>query len=111
MKNINGQDIYGTDVCTLINKAIDINEKNDIDKDEDGFYIENNLNSCIIVITFIIEDDKGEFIEKTVRMESLQSAGLDGFISNFGVTLFRCTDIKYNDNGFVNKIYIKQIEV
>ena len=35
------KDIYGTDVITLINKAIDNNKKNNIHKDEKGYFIEN----------------------------------------------------------------------
>ena len=37
--------ILGTDITTLINKAISSNEANLVEKDEKGFYIDNNQNS------------------------------------------------------------------
>ena len=36
------QEVLGTDVISIINKAIDSNEKNAVDKDEKGHYIDNN---------------------------------------------------------------------
>ena len=35
------KEVKGTDIATLINKIIDQNEKNNIQKDEKGYYIDN----------------------------------------------------------------------
>ena len=42
--------IYGTELVTLINKVINENEINKVEKDEKGFFIENNENSIKINI-------------------------------------------------------------
>ena len=42
--------IYGTDLATVINKAVNENELNNVKKDEKGYYIENNENSIKIEI-------------------------------------------------------------
>ncbi len=34
-----GKEIYGTDVTSLMNKAINENEKNGVEKDEKGYYM------------------------------------------------------------------------
>ena len=45
-----GQNIYGAELATIINKAIDENEKNKVRKDEKNYYIENEENSIKIYI-------------------------------------------------------------
>ena len=111
MKNINGQVLYGDDVMTIINNAIDNNEKNKVEKKSNGFYIENDINSVKVELTLLLLDEKEQIQEKVYQMESLQNAGLTGFISNFGLTTFECTNIDYNSNGKVKKIYLKQTEI
>ena len=105
------KNFLGTDVLTLINKALDNNEKNYINKDENGFYIEDNEYSLIIEIIFITTDKDGQTDEKTTRMETLENAGLQKFISNFGLTTFQCTNIEYNSQNRVKKMTLKQIEL
>ena len=36
------KEIYGIDLATIINKSIDKNEKNKVQKDKDGLFIEND---------------------------------------------------------------------
>ena len=43
-------------------------------------------------------------------METLEKAGLNEFISRFGLTTFECTNIEYNSQNKVSKISIKQLE-
>lgn len=103
--------MYGADVLTLINKAIDVNEKNNIEKNVNGLYVENDENSVVVMITLLSTNDKGEIIEKNTQMEVMESGGLDRFISNFGLTTFQCTNIEYNSRKLVKRIYLKQIEL
>ena len=98
--------IYGTDVITLINKAIDQNLKNEIVKDKKGYFIENDINSIKIEIK-LLSDDK----LITYQMETLTNVGLEGFIRNFNLIKFKCTEIHYhNKTKRVKKIIFEQIE-
>ena len=48
------KEIYGTDVGTILNKAIDHNETYQIKKDEQGIYIPDDENSIKIEIKFSV---------------------------------------------------------
>ena len=102
--------MYGADIVTIINKAIDNNEENNISKDENGNYIENER-SVKVELTLLSTDEDGKTIEVVYPMETLEKAGLNEFISNFGLTLFECTDIEYNSENRVSKIFVKQLEL
>lgn len=108
------KEIYGTDALTIINRAIDNNETNAIPKDEDGLYEENNENVIkveIILLAKTEENGQEKIEERAYPMEALQKVGLEGFLSSFNLTTFKCTDIKYNVQGKVNKIVLKQLEI
>ena len=77
--DIYNKEITGTELATIINKTIDRNEKNEVQKDESGFYIENETNSIIIEIKF-------KEAEEIIRTESISINGIENFInfySNF----------------------------
>ena len=100
-------DIYGTDVVTLINKAIDNNNKNNVSKNSSGKYIENNENSIIIDLVMIINEEKEKI--KTYRMETIDKVGISEFIANFNTAKFRITKIEYHEQtGMVKYIEISQ---
>ena len=42
--------IYGTELATLINKAMENNKKMEVEKDKNGFYLDNGKDSIIITI-------------------------------------------------------------
>lgn len=103
--------LYGADVLTIINKAIENNKENNIQRDDEGNFIEDD-NYSIKVDLVLLSKDKEENIKETVHpMEKLEKVGLDGFISSFSITKFEFKDIKYNSNGKISKITIKQIEL
>ena len=87
-------EIYGTDVVTLINKAITNNEKNQVKKDEKGFYINNNQNSIKIDLVMITDEEKEE--TKVYKMEVISKVGITEFIKNFNTAKFKCTKIEYH---------------
>lgn len=103
--------LYGADVLSIINKAIDNNTINNIEKDEDGYYIANDTNSINVEITLLSTDEKGEIHELKYPMEILEKSGLNTFIASFSLTKFECTAIQYNSLGKVSKIMLKQLEV
>ena len=81
--------ILGTDLASLISKVVDQNEKNNILKDEKGYYINNNQNSIKI-------DLKMTTIEKTYPMEEIYNNQITKFIQNFNLIKFKCTSIEYH---------------
>lgn len=61
------KEIYGTELATLINRAVDNNKKMEVEKDENGFYIDNGKDSIIITISMIGMKD-------TIQMEKISAA-------------------------------------
>lgn len=106
-----GKTMYGADVLTIINKAIDNNTEYDIKKDEEGFYIEDNEHSLRVELILLSKNNEGKLEEKIHQMETLEKVGLNGFISNFGLTSFECSNIEYNKQKRVSKIIVKQLEI
>ena len=70
-ENYLNEEIYGTDLSTVINRAIDSNEKNAVEKNNKGIYLNNDKNSISI----------------EVKMN---------FLNYYGNIKFKCTDIKYH---------------
>jgi hypothetical protein len=94
----NKESILGTDVTTVINKAINNNEKYNIKKDEDGMYIADDENSIKIYVHMIINDT-------TYPMETIEKTGLTEFTRYFGEIEFKCTDVKYHQaNGKISEM-------
>ena len=87
--------LYGADILSIINKAIDNNKQKEIKKDEKGNYIE----------------DEEFSIKVKYPMETLEKAGLEEFIKSFSITEFNLENIEYNSNGRISKILVKQLEI
>lgn len=90
----NRDNLNGLEVTTVINKAIDNNEKYDVKKDENGYYIEDE-NSVEIEIKMIIN-------QKVYPMERIKEIGMENFTEFFGEVNFKCTDIEYHKEN--NKV-------
>lgn len=95
--------ILGTDLATVLNKAMDCNNKNDIPKDsKDKYYIETDK-SLLIEIKF---SEK----EEPVKMEDILSKEVETFISFYGAASFKCTKIEYHEsNKQVKSLFFEQI--
>lgn len=89
------QEIFGPDVATVINKAIDRNSSNNIQKDNKGNFIENDINSIKIDIKFIDDD-------KIHTMEEIFNSGIGTFMQYYSQIKFKCTRIDYHKSS--NKI-------
>lgn len=83
------QEIFGPDVATVINKAVDKNSTNDISKDNKGKFIENDKNSIKIDIKFIDDD-------KIHNMEEIFNTGIGKFMQYYSQIKFKCTKIEYH---------------
>ena len=88
------KNIYGTDVVTLINKAISDNETNNVQKDEKGYYVDNNQNSIKIDLVMITDVEKEK--TTTYKMEAISKVGITEFIKNFNIAEFKCTKKEYH---------------
>ena len=83
------QEIQGTEIATLINRIINNNIRNDVQKGNDGVYIANNENSINMDIKFTDDD-------KTHPIEILYSNGIEKFIQYYGQIKFKCTKVEYH---------------
>lgn len=104
-ENCYQREVYGSDVATIINKAIDSNEKNNIQKTQDGKYIENDTNSIKISIKMIDNDS-------VYTMEAIYDNNISEFIKYYNQIKFKCTDIQYHKNtNMVKSLFFEQISV
>ena len=84
------EEIAGAEVTTLINKAINSNQQNEIEKDKKGRYIDNETNSINIDIKFIDDD-------VTYNIEKIYNNGMDKFLTYYRDIKFKCVDVQYHD--------------
>lgn len=83
------KEIYGAELTTIINKAIDSNEYNEVLKDKKGQYIDNGKNSINIEIKMLDN-------EKTYNMETFYGGGMDKFVQYYNEIKFKCTKLEYH---------------
>ena len=74
------QEIYGSELATIINRAIDNNITNEVQKDNRGKYINNDNNSINI-------DVKMLDYKKTYNMEIFYNGKISKFVEAYGNTL------------------------
>ena len=84
------EEITGAEVTTLINKAINSNQQNEVEKDKKGRYIDNETNSINIDIKFIDDD-------VTYNIEKIYNNGMDKFLTYYRDIKFKCVDVQYHD--------------
>ena len=98
------KEVYGIEVGTMINKAVDKNTKNKIEKDNNGNFIQNDKNS--IEIEIYITDN-----ETTYKMETIYNAGTEQFVQYYGNIKFKCSKIEYHENtGRIKYMLFEQQE-
>ena len=93
--------ILGTELTTFINKAVDNNERFNVLKDEQGFYIKNDINSIEIEIKITDNDT-------IYKMETLYNGGIVDFVQYYNSIYFECTKIEYNKLGKVCYLLFEQ---
>lgn len=98
-----GQEFYGTELATIINLAIDNNEKNKIPKDSNGKYIQDDLYS--VRVDIYMTDT-----EKIYSMEKLNAGDISNLVKNYSNVKFKCTKVEYHkSNKRISYLYIEQI--
>ena len=89
------KEIEGTELATILNFAVDTNSKNNIQKDNDGKYIDDGKNSIEIEIN--ITDNNTIY-----DMETIYDGQIERFVQNYGKIKFICRDVQYHKS--TNKI-------
>ena len=84
--------MLGTELVSILNKTADINEKNEIGKDEEGLYIDNDINTIKIYIKLKYKEDY-----KNVEMEKILNNGVENFIKSYAAASFKCESISYHE--------------
>lgn len=96
--------ITGTELATVINKAINLNENNNINKDEKNYYIEDDEQSLKIEIKMVLTD-------KTYPMEEIYNNNTEEFVKYFNLEKFNCISIEHHKKtGKISKMLFEQVE-
>lgn len=83
------KELNGMDVATIVNRAVNDNENNNVKKDSKGQYIENETNSLKVEIKITDNDT-------TYNMETLYNGGMANFVKYYDNVEFECTKIEYH---------------
>ena len=98
------KEIYGTDVITIINTAIDNNKKLKIEKNNENNYIDNETTSIKIYIKMLDTEEK-------YSMEIIEKVGISCFIDNFNTIKFKSSEVKYHKKtGQIAEITFEELE-
>ena len=97
--------IVGSTLMTTINKAINYNEKNNVEKDKKGSYIANDTNSINIEVKFIESD-------KVFQMEAIAKLGSEEFVKNYNNRTFKCMKKEYHNlTSQIKYMYFEEIDI
>lgn len=83
-------EVSGTDLVTVMNRAIDSNERNEVEKNNKGIY-QNNEKDSINIEVKITDNDT------LYQMETFNKNGMQNFLSYYGSVKFKCTSIEYHN--------------
>lgn len=97
------EEVYGVDLATIINRAIDNNQKNEVQRNNKGIYQNNDTNSISMEIKMIDNDN-------IYQMETIYNGGIQNFVNYYGNIQFKCVEIKYhNSTNKVRYLLFEQI--
>ena len=91
-KSYSETQMLGTELVSIMNRVQDINSKNQIEKDNNGLYIENEENSIKLYIKLKYEDDYS-----VLEVEKILKNGIENFIKNYSTASFKCEEITYHE--------------
>lgn len=84
--------MLGTELISIINKTEDVNTKYGIEKDEEGLFIENDINSIKVYVNFKYKDEY-----RLLEIEKILNNGIENFIKTYSTASFKCTEITYHE--------------
>lgn len=85
------KELYGSDIATIVNRAVNDNERNNVKKDSKGLYIDNNSNSLKVEVKITDNDT-------LYNMEMLYNGGMANFVRFYQDVEFECTKIEYHQS-------------
>ena len=91
------KEIEGIDIATIINQAVDDNEKNKYTKDNEEINVEIKITE--------FQD------EKIFTMATLYSGGMSEFVKYYGQIPFKCVQTEYGLNGKIKYMLFEQINL
>lgn len=95
--------LNGLDIATIINKTINENTKNRIQKDDKGMFIPNNENSIEVEI-YMLDN------ETIYKMETIYNGGTEQFVQYYSNINFKCSKIEYHEKtGKIKYLFFEQI--
>lgn len=89
------EEVYGADLATIINRAIDNNQRNEVERNNKGIYLDNKQNSINMEIKMIDDDS-------IYQMETIYNGGIQNFINYYSNIKFKCVEMKYHNS--TNKV-------
>lgn len=102
-KQAYNKEINGNELATIINKTLDNNEQNHLEKDEKGIYVDNNENSIKAEIKFKQSDN-------IFPIELIYQNQVSKFINLYGQAKFKCTKLEYHKKTkLVKYLYFEEI--
>lgn len=84
------KEITGTELASLINRTVDSNSRNEVEKDRTGKYLDNENNSINIDIKFIDDD-------VTYNIEKIYNKGTNNFLMYYKDIKFKCMNVQYHN--------------
>ncbi|MBR3325038.1 MAG: hypothetical protein IKG14_03220 [Clostridia bacterium] len=94
--------ISGNDLATIINRAVENNINNDVEKNSSGFFIDNSTNSMSIDIKFVDNDS-------VIKAEKLVENDLSKFIDLYNLSDFTLIKINYHEKtNLVKYLYFEE---
>ena len=87
--------ITGSELATLMNKAINKNYKNGVEQGEEK--------AIEIEIKFLDSD-------KIFKMEALNKAGLQKFVELYSTQNFKCASQKADNQGIINSLFFEELQ-
>lgn len=102
-EDIYNKEITSGDIATIVNNAMDKNDRNGIAKDDNDMYIENDINSIKIDIKFLQSDE-------IYSIEPIYNNDISRFVRIYNTSKFKCTKIEYHKKTkFVKYLYFEEI--
>ena len=84
--------ILGTELVSIMNRTQDVNTKNEVEKDSEGLYIDNEDDSIKMYLKLKYKDDYS-----TIELEKIIDDGIENFIKSYSTASFKCTEITYHE--------------
>ncbi len=102
-EDIYNKEITAGDLASIVNNAMDKNDRNGILKDEKNNYIENDTNSIKIDIKFLQSDE-------VYSIEPIYNNDISQFVRIYNTSKFKCTKIDYHKKTkFIKYLYFEEI--